>query len=234
MFPSPSLPRGGYLEAGGGSGGHPVDRYVSVAGQRHGEGGRRLLKRLLVRSRAGVCRAAALDHPRRWCQPGQADQRPASPAPHWRGGEDPLCHGGQPTGGLARTHGQESVLFRAWNSFDLFWLQVFSISSSVKISGTRCSTHCSLRFFGGVFSPHWYLICEESCLVSGASPCGLAAFLTLKQQFSLGEWLDGWSAQFWKTACRDEWVSEGGSGDTLDQSFEAWVNLQKGTVMSSV
>lgn len=39
---------------------------------------------------------------------------------------------------------------------------------------------------------HWNLISEESCLVcpSGASPCGLAAFLTLKQQFTLGEWFE--------------------------------------------
>lgn len=115
MFGSPSLLRGGYLEAGGGSGGHPVDRHVSVAGQRHREGGRRLLKRLLVGPRAGVCRAAALDHPRQRCQPGQADQCPASTAPHWRGGEDPLCHGGQPTGRLRGCVGKnpfcsESVL----------------------------------------------------------------------------------------------------------------------------
>ncbi len=113
---SVSLLRSGYPEAGVGSGGHPVDRHLSVAGQCHREGSCRLLQWLLVRSWAGVCRAAALDHPGQWRQPGQADQRLAPTAAHWRGGEDSLCHGGQPTGrqdGCARKN-YAFTLFTVW------------------------------------------------------------------------------------------------------------------------
>ncbi len=51
-----------------------------------------------------------------WRQPGQADQRLAPTAAHWRGGEDSLCHGGQPTGrqdGCARKN-YAFTLFTVW------------------------------------------------------------------------------------------------------------------------
>lgn len=123
-----------------------MDRHLSVVGQCHREGGGRLLQWLLIRSWAGICRAATLDYPGQRRQPSQADQRPAPTASHWRGGEDPLCHGGQPTGRLDGHVLKFKCLFKHENIFDLSWLHIVSIFNSVNITGTSCSTPCSLHF----------------------------------------------------------------------------------------